>query len=105
VVIGRAQDGYGCRLPGGAISAMMGHGDRGVMVDKIVGVMSVVASISAAGFWLWASLVNVPDNIDTFVGKLTMDRAIECGGGICRMRCRNLCSIYVLATDVLIRPI
>jgi hypothetical protein len=70
VVIGRAQDGYGCRLPGGAISAMMGHGDRGVMVDKIVGVMSVVASISAGGFWLWASLVNVPDNIDTFVGKL-----------------------------------
>jgi hypothetical protein len=40
------------------------------LVDKIVTSVGLPASLAAAGFWLWASLIEVPDNIDTIVGKL-----------------------------------
>jgi hypothetical protein len=39
-------------------------------VDKIVTAVGLVASLAAAGFWLWASLIDVPNNIDTIVGDL-----------------------------------
>ena len=39
-------------------------------VDKIIAAVGLVASLAAAGFWLWASLIKVPDNIDTIVGEL-----------------------------------
>jgi hypothetical protein len=38
--------------------------------DKIFTVVGLGASLSAAGLWLWGSLVEVPDNIDTIVGEL-----------------------------------
>jgi hypothetical protein len=36
----------------------------------IVGGVGIVASVLAAAFWLWASLLKVPDNIDTFIPAL-----------------------------------
>jgi hypothetical protein len=39
-------------------------------VDKIVTSVGLVASLVAAGFWLWGSLIAVPDNIDTIVAEL-----------------------------------
>ena len=30
-------------------------------VDKIVAVVGLVTSLAAAGFWLWASLIEVPN--------------------------------------------
>jgi hypothetical protein len=39
-------------------------------VDKFVTSIGLVASLAAAGFWLWASLIDVPNNIDTIVGEL-----------------------------------
>jgi hypothetical protein len=32
--------------------------------------LGILATAAAAILWLWASLVDVPDNIDTFVGQL-----------------------------------
>ncbi|HEY9537610.1 MAG TPA: hypothetical protein VIS03_08455 [Kiloniellaceae bacterium] len=29
-----------------------------------------VLAVLAAGFWLWASLITVPDNVDTFISVL-----------------------------------
>jgi hypothetical protein len=39
-------------------------------IDKIVTAVGLVASLAAAGFWLWGSVIEVPDNIDTIVGEL-----------------------------------
>ena len=39
-------------------------------VDLIVGMLGVLALIATAGLWLYASLIPVPDNIDTIVGEL-----------------------------------
>jgi hypothetical protein len=38
--------------------------------DKIVTAVGLAASLAAAGFWLWGSIIEVPDNIDTIVGEL-----------------------------------
>ncbi len=40
-----------------------------VWVTIISGIGAALAAV-AAGFWLWASLVAVPDNIDRFIGVL-----------------------------------
>ena len=39
-------------------------------INAVVAGAGAVAGILAAGWWLWASLVPVPDNIDTFIGAL-----------------------------------
>jgi hypothetical protein len=38
--------------------------------DFIIGTIGAVSSFAAAVFWLWASLIEAPDNIDTFIGEL-----------------------------------
>jgi hypothetical protein len=40
------------------------------LLDKIVSSLGLLASLAAAVFWLWASLLKVPDDIDTFVQEL-----------------------------------
>ncbi len=39
-------------------------------INTAVSGLGVMASVVAAFFWLWASLVTVPDNIDTFIAAL-----------------------------------
>ncbi len=39
-------------------------------IDMVVASLGIVASFSAAGFWLGASLPTVPDNQDTFIDAL-----------------------------------
>ncbi len=41
-----------------------------MIINTIVSGLGVVASVMAASLWLGASLVPVPDNIDTFIGAL-----------------------------------
>jgi hypothetical protein len=38
--------------------------------SHIVGLIGTIASLLAAAFWLYSSVIEVPDNIDTFVGEL-----------------------------------
>jgi hypothetical protein len=38
--------------------------------DKIVVLIGAAGSLLAAVFWLWSSLIDIPDNIDTIVSKL-----------------------------------
>jgi hypothetical protein len=40
------------------------------MVDKVIGLAGIVASLAAAIIFLRASFIEVPDNIDTIVGEL-----------------------------------
>lgn len=42
------------------------------MTDRIVLLVGGLASLVAAALWLWASLIKVPDNIDTFIGELQL---------------------------------
>ena len=39
-------------------------------INAVVAGVGAVAGILAAALWLWASLVPVPDNIDTFISAL-----------------------------------
>ena len=39
-------------------------------INAIVSGLGVVATLLAASLWLRASLVPLPDNIDTFIGAL-----------------------------------
>ena len=39
-------------------------------INAVVASLGAGASILAAALWLWASLVLVPDNIDTFISAL-----------------------------------
>jgi hypothetical protein len=39
-------------------------------LDKIIGIVGTVSSISAAAFWLRSATIEVPDNIDTIVHEL-----------------------------------
>jgi hypothetical protein len=39
-------------------------------LDIFVGVLGALASFAAGVFWLWVSLIPVPDNLDTFIGDL-----------------------------------
>ncbi len=41
-----------------------------MFIDMVVASVGIVASFSAAGFWLGASLPTVPDNQDTFIDAL-----------------------------------
>jgi hypothetical protein len=41
-----------------------------IIADKIVGIVGIVASLVAAIILLRASFIEVPDNIDTFIGEL-----------------------------------
>jgi hypothetical protein len=40
------------------------------VTDKLVAALGVIATLAAAGFWLWGSLIEVPDNLDTIVQEL-----------------------------------
>ena len=40
------------------------------VLDKFIGVIGVATSLSAGALWLRASLIVVPDNIDTFISVL-----------------------------------
>lgn len=59
-------------------------------LDFIIGCIGVVTSLAAAVFWLWASLIKVPDSIDTFIGELqrigkknAYGAALACAAAIC----------------------
>jgi hypothetical protein len=39
-------------------------------LEKVIGIVGVIAALAAAGLWLRASVLKVPDNLDTIVGEL-----------------------------------
>jgi hypothetical protein len=51
--------------------------------DKWVAAAGATSAIGAAGFWLWASLIPVPDNQDTFIEALQWISRINAIAAIC----------------------
>ena len=45
-----------------------------------IGGIGVIATALAAALWFWASLLEVPDNIDTFIGALQMISRVNAWG-------------------------
>lgn len=39
-------------------------------MHRLIPIVGAIASLVSAGLWLWASLIPVPDNIDTFIAEL-----------------------------------
>lgn len=48
-------------------------------MDRVTALFGVTFSLLAAGLWLWASLLDVPDNLDTIVGELQRMGRINAG--------------------------
>jgi hypothetical protein len=66
-------------------------------IDFIVGIVGVVASFGAAAFWLWASLIKVPDNMDTFI------QALQHAGRINSWTCAciaAICGTYAFSRNI-----
>jgi len=58
--------------------------------DVCVAAIGLLCASGAAIFWLWASLIDVPDNIDTFISVLqrtgrinALAAAFSCGAALC----------------------
>ena len=49
-------------------------------INKVVAGVGAVAGFLAAVLWLWASLVPVPDNMDTFIGALQWSSRLNASG-------------------------
>lgn len=65
-------------------------------IDFIVGVVGVLTSVGAAVFWLWSSLIEVPDNIDTFIGELQRIGRMNARGAMCAC-VAAICGTYAFA--------
>ena len=65
-------------------------------LNIIVGVLGVLSTFAAGAFWLWASLIPVPDNLDTFIGDLQRISQINAYGAGCAC-VAALCGAYTFA--------
>jgi hypothetical protein len=62
-------------------------------VDKWIAAVGALASIGAAGFWLRASLLPVPDNMDTFIAALQRISRINAIAATCAALA-SVCAVY-----------
>ncbi len=68
-------------------------------INAVVAGLGAVAGLLAAAFWLWASLVPVPDNIDAFIAALQRaSRLNAVGAGAAAMVA--LCATFLFARQV-----
>ena len=68
-------------------------------INTIVAGVGVVASVLAAGLWLWASLVPVPDNIDTFIDALQRASRLNAYGAAAAA-VAALCAAFLFSRQV-----
>jgi hypothetical protein len=69
------------------------------VVDTIVTSVGLVASLAAAGFWLWGSLIEVPNNIDTIVGELQRIGRLNAWAALAAL-VAALCAAYVFSRQM-----
>jgi hypothetical protein len=61
--------------------------------DRWIAAVGAVSSLGAAGFWLWASLLPVPNNQDTFIEALQLSSRINAIAAICASAAA-ICAAY-----------
>jgi hypothetical protein len=69
------------------------EGEEVSTADKWVMAIGAAASACAAGFWLWASLIPVPDNQDTFIAVLQQTAGLNAIAAGCAA-VASLCGVY-----------
>ena len=65
----------------------------------VVSGIGAIAGAFAAYFWLQASLVEVPDNIDTIVGELMRASRLNAYGAVAAV-VGSLCAVVLFARQV-----
>jgi hypothetical protein len=68
-------------------------------LDIIVGILGVLSTFMAGVFWLWVSLIPVPDNLDTFIGDLQRISQINAYGAGCAC-VAAICGAYTFARTI-----
>jgi hypothetical protein len=68
-------------------------------IDFIVGIIGVASTAGAAAFWLWSSLIEVPDNIDTFIGELQRIGQVNSWAAMCAC-VAALCGTYAFVRSL-----
>jgi len=63
------------------------------VTDKWMAAVGAVSSLGAAGFWLWASLVSIADNQDTFIAALQRTSKINAIAATCAA-VASICATY-----------
>ena len=63
---------------------------------KWVAGVGALSSLGAAGFWFWASVITVPDNMDTFITALQRISRINAIAAACAAMAA-LCAAYSFA--------
>ena len=71
---------------------------RQVRLDFAVRALGILAMLAAALLWLWASSIDVPNNIDTIVGELQWAGRLNAYAAICAA-VGSLCVIYEFARE------
>ena len=69
-------------------------------INTAVSGLGVVASVVAASFWLWASRVTVPDNIDTFIAALQRASRLNSYGAAAASMAA-LCAAFLFSRQML----
>jgi hypothetical protein len=69
------------------------------VLDITIGGIGALTSFAAGVFWLWASVIVVPANIDTFIGVLQRIGRINAYGAWCACAAA-LCAAYVFLRSV-----
>ena len=67
--------------------------------NTVVAGIGAAAALVAAGFWRWASLVTVPNNIDTFIGALQWIGRLNAYGAMAAV-VGALCATYLFARQI-----
>lgn len=67
------------------------------MASMIVGIIGAFAAVAAAVFWAWASIIKVPDNIDTFIRVLQRIGRLNAYAASCAV-VAALCAAYGFAS-------
>jgi hypothetical protein len=67
--------------------------------EKWVTGLGALCSMGAAGFWLWASLLPVPNNQDTFIEALQFISRINAIAAICASGAA-ICAAYIFLKSI-----
>ena len=70
------------------------------LADKWAAAVGAGSSIGAAGFWLWASLIPVPNNQDTFIEVLQRISGINAIAATCAA-VASFCAAYAFIKLIL----
>jgi hypothetical protein len=68
--------------------------------DKWAAAVGALSSMGAAGFWLWASLIRVPNNQDTFIVVLQRISGINAIAATCAA-VASFCVAYGFVKSIL----